>query len=213
MKVIPAINVNWDAEAEAVQQVEAVQSVATMLHIDVSDGSLTPVVTWNNPQRWQELSQGKPLQIHLMVADPETAIIPWLAIGIAQVIVHREVCGDTPHLLIERLSKLCTLHGTQLILAGGKDVPVEQLIECVADVTGFLLLTVQPGYSGQRMDSSVIEKIQTIRTQFPNIDIWVDGGINKETITAVREAGATGAVAASAVFHAEDPVAALTALQ
>ena len=91
--------------------------------------------------------------------------------------------------------------------------PVEALEPVLGMVDMALVMTVNPGYGGQKMIMECLEKIRWIRERYPKLDIQVDGGVNRETIAAAYEAGANVIVAGSAVFNAKDPAAEIALLR
>lgn len=219
MTVIPAINVGAGDDTELARQLEAVRGHAARVHVDVSDGTFAPTITWSDPARVRELAGPAGIQAHLMVARPEAILASWLDAGADEIVVHLEPLleagedEESPTVRLAAMRDACVARGAKLLIAAGPDLESRALLAYRSYAAGFLVLAVHPGLSGQRMQETALETVAVIREAFPDDEIWVDGGVNAETVARIRAAGASGAVAASAVFDAEDPVSALAALQ
>lgn len=217
MTVLPAINV--EDEAEAVEALQAVRDEVTRVHLDVSDGTMTPNRSWRDPARWQAVAGGIETQVHLMTRDPESVIEDWLQAGAREIAVHVEALApesEDGETLVARLSFLrdaCLAHDARLIVCGAYDVPVRRLLAVRAFADGFLVLGVPPGRSGQELRPEALGMARAIREAFEEVPVWFDGGVSAATMPGIAAAGATGVVASSAVFGADDPAVALRALQ
>lgn len=217
MKVIPVINVDEGDEAELMRRVDLVRKHTDRLHIDISDGTFAPTHTFRNAARIRELVGNLKIQAHLMVAEPEKIIEAWLDAGADEIVVHLEpLLGDEnaePAVLrLAKLREACLKRDAKLVIAGGPALESRALLAHRAYADGFLVLAVNPGPRGQEMQVAALDVVRVIRDTFPDDVIWVDGGVNQDTLADVRAAGTTAAVS-GAPFNAEDPVAALAALQ
>lgn len=219
MTVVPAINVAAGDGAELARQLGAVRGHADRIHVDVSDGTFAPTLTWQDPARVRELADGMAIQAHLMLAEPERVLDAWLDAGADEIVVHLEPLlaedeGAEPAVVrLAAMRASCLARGARLLVAAGPSLGSRAVLAYRAYADGFLVLAVTPGHSGQRLQEASLETVAVIRETFPDDAVWVDGGVNADTVARVRASGATGAVAASAVFGAEDPAAALAALQ
>ena len=195
------------------QVVESEQGGAGRIHLDVMDGhfvpnlSMGPAVT-RGVRRVTRL----PLEVHLMVEQPERFVDPFLDSGADGLIAHLEVLPDLRPFL-RRLRGL----GKKAGLAVRPDTPVEALEPFLAELAVALCMTVHPGYAGQAFLPESPGRIRRLRELIerhnPSCELEVDGGIGPETAWAVVEAGANVLVAASAVFGpSEGPAVAVRRL-
>lgn len=217
MKVIPVLNVGEEDEAEAARRLDLVRDHADQVHVDVSDGTFAPTRTFRDPARVRALAGNLRIQAHLMVAEPERIVGDWLDAGADEIVVHLEPLLDAADAepAVIRLAKLreaCLARNARLLIAGGPALESRALLAHRAYADGFLVLAVDPGPPGQRMQHASLDVVRVIRDTFPDDPVWVDGGVNAETVDEVRAAGATAAVS-GAIYHAEDPLDALAALQ
>ncbi|MBA4386327.1 MAG: ribulose-phosphate 3-epimerase, partial [Anaerolinea sp.] len=141
-----------------------------------------------------------PLDCHLMIDKPENLLEAFINAGASNITIHPE---NNPSIL-DTLSKIKTA-GCRAGIAINPSTPVEMIESMIPHADLILVMTVNPGYSGQKFLPEVIEKIAKISAlaqtcKNPPI-IEVDGGINTDTIALVRDAGATAFVSASAIFH------------
>ncbi len=219
MQVLPALNVAEGDEENLRAQLGAVPA-AEAFHLDVADGTMTGNVSWSDPARFRAIAGSRAVQVHLMVAEPEKVLASWLGIAPVSVIVHLDPLvaaeaagGEAAVARLARLRDACHAAGVELLLAGAASLGARTLVAHRAYADGFLVLAVTPGRSGEEMQDAALGTVAAIREAFEEVPIWVDGGVNGETILRARDAGATAAVAASAVFASSDPASALTALQ
>lgn len=184
---------------------------ADVLHLDVMDGCFVPNLTFG-PLVIKALSRVTtlPLDAHLMVRDADSLLEPLAEAGTARVAVHLESC---PHLhrTLERIRSLGMEPGVALNPAtsiGGLD-------EAVQWADFILVMSVNPGFGGQRFIAESLDKIARLRGMpgMADTDIAVDGGVDETTIGPLVKAGATTLVAGSAVFGRSDRSAALEALR
>jgi len=171
------------------------------IHIDVMDGHFVPNLTMG-PFIVETCHKNTtlPLDCHLMIEKPENLVDAFIKAGASNITIHPE---NNPK-IIETLGQIKAA-GCRAGIALNPSTPVEELEPLMDYADLILVMTVNPGYSGQKFMPEVIEKIAKIsvlaqKCQTPPI-IEVDGGINSDTITLVRDAGATAFVSASAIFH------------
>jgi ribulose-phosphate 3-epimerase len=198
-KIAPSILASDFARLGA-QVTEAEEAGADYIHVDVMDGHFVPNITIGPPVvRAVRGVTSLPLDVHLMIESPEVYLGPFCEAGADILTVHVETC---PHLhrTLQQIKELGCRAGVTLNPA----TPVVSLEEIIADVDQVLVMTVSPGFGGQRFIESMISKIQRVRAmldaQNPGADLEVDGGIGPETAGQVVEAGATVLVAGSAIF-------------
>ncbi len=177
---------------------------AEYIHIDVMDGSFVPEITIGAPvvKSLRKTSQAV-FDVHLMVEHPETQIKSFADAG-ADIITFHVEAAKHPHRIIQQIHELGCKAGVALN-PGTSLSMVEELVE---DSDMILIMTVNPGYAGQKFIDSMLGKIHMLYHMIEEMetecDIQVDGGINAETSVLVREAGANILVAGSAIFGAAD---------
>lgn len=196
------------------EEVARVQSAGVeFLHVDVMDGHFVPNITFGPPvlAALRRVTR-VPLDVHLMIADPDRYIDAFIAAGAAIVTVHVEV---TPHL--NRTVRRIREQGAQAGVAINPSTPVHVLEEIVNDVDLVLVMSVNPGFTGQQFLPASVRKIEAVRHLISDRDghavVEVDGGIDQSNVGLVAGAGASIVVAGASIFHAPDPAAAVQALR
>ena len=186
---------------------------ADWLHVDVMDGRFVPNLTFG--AKVIETLHGLtklPLDVHLMVVEPEKYFDSFVAAGASTLTIHVEAA---PHLQ-RQLARIREL-GCKAGAAVNPGPPIESVHEVIGDLDILLVMTVNPGFGGQKFIPASIDKIRRARAMLDaaksTAALEVDGGINRETIRAVRGAGADTFVAGNAVFTAADPAEEIRALR
>ena len=170
------------------------------LHIDVMDGDFVPSISFGMPVIKSIRKESKLFfDVHLMVTEPERYIRDFVDCGADSITVHAEACED-----LERTIEQIREAGVKVGVSIKPATPVNDISHMLEDVDMVLVMTVQPGFGGQKYLEECTEKIQElrdlIRDEDLNVDIQVDGGINDETMETVLKAGAKLVVAGSYVF-------------
>lgn len=179
---------------------------ADMIHVDVMDGRFVPEITVGAViVEAVRSATTLPADVHLMIANPERHVERFARAGVSSITVHAEAATHL-HRLIQQIKDL----GVRAAMALNPGSPLVLLEPVLSDLDMALLMTVNPGYAGQRFISSVIPKIRQLRTwiseRAPAVDLQVDGGIGEATAPQVVAAGANVLVAASAIFKGRDGV-------
>jgi ribulose-phosphate 3-epimerase len=184
---------------------------ADFLHLDVMDGHFVPNLTFGPPviaalARTTTL----PLDAHLMVTDADMLLEPLAKAGVARVAVHVEAC---PHL--HRTLSIVGDLGMERGVALNPSTPLGALEEALGWVDFVVVMSVNPGFGGQRFIPQTLSKVTRLRSIMgtDDVDITVDGGVDPETIGPLVRAGATTLVAGSSVFGQTDRSAALARLR
>ena len=190
------------------QIAEAESAGVDWIHVDVMDGHFVPNLTMGPfiVEACRRATQ-LPIDVHLMVEKPENFLEAFANAGASHLIVHVETCPE----IASTLKKIKSL-GCEAGVTLNPDTPVSALEAALPLADLVLVMTVHPGYSGQAFMPDVLPKVLETRRCLDALGspAWleVDGGVSTATISQVREAGATAFVAANAIFHYPDGIAA-----
>lgn len=181
------------------------RSAAEWVHIDVMDGVFVPNISFGFPVlKAIRKATAKCLDVHLMIVEPWKFIDQFAKLGIHIMNVHYEVC---PHL--HRTLRAIREAGMRPAVTLNPHTPVELLTDILCEADMVLLMSVNPGYGGQKFIEQSIRKVERLRKMIQEQGlstlIQVDGGVNLETGRQLVEAGADSLVAGSAVFKAPSP--------
>lgn len=182
---------------------------ADWLHLDVMDGVFVPNISFGLPviQSLRPVSR-LTFDVHLMIQNPIRYVEAFQKAGADYLTFHLESEGD-PGKTIEAIHRA----GMKAGISIKPGTPVERLLPYLPGLELVLIMSVEPGFGGQKFMPESLEKIAAVRTAAPDIHISVDGGINGETGALCRKAGADVLVAGSYVFGAENPAAAIARLK
>ena len=192
-------------------EIAKIAKVSDLLHLDVMDNVFVPNFTFNF-ERASKIIKESPLPVdaHLMVADVDHIAPEYAQAGCASVTIHAEATKDVSGTL-RAIRKIGARSGLALKPA----TQIEDYVDFIDDVDMFLIMTVEPGFGGQKFMTDMMSKVSRTRAIIGSRPIWlqVDGGVSLETIEIAADAGADTFVAGSAVFNAQDPAAMVTALR
>lgn len=211
--ICPSIlSADFSRLAEEIKDVES--KGADCIHLDMMDGHFVPNLTFGVPIiAALRKHVSIPFDAHLMVEHPDVYVDGLAKAGVQYVTVHQEAC---PHLdsTLQHIRNASMKCGVALNPA----TPVSSLSCVAAQLDMILIMSVNPGFGGQKFIPYSLDKIREARALLDSVGnteavVEVDGGVNADTVQAVKEAGATFLVAGSAVFGAADRAAAIAALR
>ncbi len=187
-------------------------SNATWIHIDIMDGQFVPNISFGFPvMKAIHKHATKPLDVHLMIATPDDYIEEFKASGAEILTVHYEACTHL-HRTLQRIKNA----GMKTGVALNPHTPISLLKDVLHEIDLVLIMSVNPGFGGQKFIPYTIEKVKELKTLISALgtstQIEVDGGVNLDTGKQLVEAGADALVAGSFVFGADDPVSTIQSL-
>ncbi|PVX50895.1 ribulose-phosphate 3-epimerase [Balneicella halophila] len=189
------------------------ESEADWLHLDVMDGRFVPNITFGMPiiSQMKALTD-KPLDVHLMIVEPEKYLEEFCQAGADILTVHAEACVHL-HRTVMKIKELGMKAGVSL----NPHTPVELLRDLVSEIDLVLLMSVNPGFGGQSFIENTYNKTRRMRAiadeQGTPLTIEIDGGVTDKNALKLVEAGADALVAGSYVFGADDPKARIASLK
>lgn len=212
VKIAPSIlSADFSCLGDQVRSVE--RAGVEYLHIDVMDGHFVPNITIG-PLVVEALRPKSKLvfDVHLMIEHPDEYVEDFVKAGADIISVHAEAC---PHL--HRSIQNIKAHGVKAAVALNPATPLSAIEYVLENLDMVLLMTVNPGFGGQKFIPEVLPKISDLRTRIKSLglhtEIQVDGGVTPELAGTIVKAGASVLVAGSAIFHAPDIAAAVKALR
>jgi len=188
-----------------------VEGAADWLHVDVMDNHFVPNLTLGLPVVEALLKATTiPVDCHLMIEDPDRWAPAYAEAGAGSVTFHVEAATAPV-----RLARNLRAAGSRAGMALRPATPVEPYVDLLPELDMLLIMTVEPGFGGQKFLDVVVPKIRRAKAAIGDLDVWlqVDGGVSDETIERCAEAGADVFVAGNAVYGAADPAAAIERLR
>ena len=184
---------------------------ADLVHVDVMDNHFVPNLTFGLPmvERLLQVTD-LPLDVHLMIDDPDRWAAGFADAGAAVVTFHAEAAVDPV-----TVARAIRAAGARAGVAVKPGTPPDAVLAHLEEYDQVLVMTVEPGFGGQPFQEAMLDKVAAVRAAIGGRDVWlqVDGGIGPETIRRAREAGADTFVAGSSVFGQDDPDAAVQRLR
>ncbi len=195
------------------KDVETVNRHADLFHLDVMDGVFVPNISFGFPVI-EAISKKavKPLDVHLMIIDPENYVERLAKVGAEMISFHLNATKD-PSAVLKQIRS----YGVKAGLVINPDIPVESLFPYLSEADFILLMSVFAGFGGQKFIEETYDRVRVLKAEIDrqglDIPIQVDGGVSASNAAALVDAGATILVAGSAVFKAEDPAAVIAAMR
>jgi ribulose-phosphate 3-epimerase len=183
------------------------------VHVDIMDGMFVPNISFGFPiVKAVKKHAKKPLDVHLMIVDPDRYLEDFKNAGADGIIVHYEVCPNL-HRTVQHIKEL----GCRAAVAINPHTPVALLEDIIGDLDQVLIMSVNPGFGGQQFIENTYKKLKDIselsKRYKPDLYIEVDGGVDEHNALELIEAGANVLVAGNSVFSARDPLAAIAYLK
>ncbi len=181
------------------RRIKTIKPFMQAIHIDLLDGKFVDNTTFLNPKPFKKYSEDIFFELHMMVDNPLQYLKPFADAGFKRFLGHVEKMPDIAEFVAEG-----QLLG-EVGLAIDKDTKPEDLKINYDDLDVLLIMTIKAGFSGLRFLPELLEKVKKIRSDYPELPIEVDGGINEETILQAKQAGASRFITTSALSTAKDP--------
>lgn len=186
---------------------------ADLVHVDVMDGHFVPNLSFGIPVLQALRRRTRlPLDVHLMVSNPDRLLDSYLAAGADRVAVHHEAAVHLDRLLAHIRQK-----GAKAGVAVNPATPVEVLVDALPSLDFVLLMSVNPGFAGQAFLPRALDKARRLRQMIAesdlDVEIEMDGGIDRDNLENVLKAGVDTCVVGSGIFAAPDPVARMSELR
>ena len=201
-EIVPSL-LSADFAILAEEVADMKEAGAERLHLDVMDGHFVPNLSFGIPVVKSLRSRSDlHFEVHLMVQNPGDRIDEFLKAGADTLIFHIEADGDASELI-----KRIKAGGIEAGISIKPETPLSSILELIPEIDLLLVMTVDPGFGGQAMIKSALNKVIDVKkmNETGNLLVEVDGGINLETIQEAAEAGTDLIVSGSTIFHSSDP--------
>jgi len=201
MNVTPAILAK--SKSEFIEKVKAVMPYVSFIQLDIMDGKFVSNKTWGSADQikkvFLEIGFNKKFEVHLMVKNPEKIIVKWAGVGAKRIIYHFESTKNHEKIIKKIKDEKC-----EVGIAINPETPVKNLLPYIYNINYVLVMSVNPGFSGQDFNYKVLKKIKEIKKINKKIKVGVDGGVNLKTAKKIVPAGADVLNVANAIFKSNN---------
>ncbi|MBL7054905.1 ribulose-phosphate 3-epimerase [Candidatus Woesearchaeota archaeon] len=191
------------------KEIKEIEDYADLIHVDIMDGRFVPPITFKADEI-KKIKTKLPLDVHLMVENPlkDGFIDDYSGAGASIITIHSE-CNEDINLLIKEIKSRNIKTGISI----NPNTPLDEIKPYLDKIDMVLIMSVNPGYAGQKFIEDVLPKIRELKKLKPELDIEIDGGISKGTIKKAFDAGADIFVAGSSIFGKENRKEAIAELR
>lgn len=193
MKIIPAILVK--SQADFLQQIHAIKGVADMIHLDIADGEFVPETTWADPKFIGDHLKID-CELHLMVKNPLAVIEQWNDVPQVRRILFHAESGANMTTVIEAIHD----QSCEAIAVLNPETPSTAIDSVANELDGVMAMTIHPGAQGRAFMPEILSKLAELKKNHPHLITQVDGGVNNETLSHIKQAGIDLACVGSAIF-------------
>lgn len=202
----------FDQVAIKIKRIEKEAPKIKWVQLDIMDGLFVPNTTWSDPSDLSKLNTKLNLEVHLMIQKPYSAMLNWIGRqNVKRILVHKESAADNNQ--IDKLINTAKQAGIEFGIVLNPDTSVESIKNYLPILDEVLLMAVRPGFSGQKFQNKILDKIRVLRQWNSRIPIGIDGGVNLETAPLAIKAGANRLCVASFLWNYGDLGKAVLALQ
>ncbi len=197
IEVIPAIIAKGFEELK--EKIKRIEPYVKWVQFDAIDGEFANNHSWNNPEDLKQLKTNLKLEAHLLIKNPELVIDNWVSSGVSRIVFHYS-STEKHQEIIEKVKKA----GLEVGIAINPEISIEVVDQYINQLDLVLVMTVNPGWSGQGFMEDMLGKIEQLRSKYPDVKIGVDGGVSIETAPKIIKAGADVLFSGSAVLNSQN---------
>ena len=207
-EIIPAILAK--SLEEFSDKIKKVENLVEMVQIDVADGKFVPNETFNDVEQIKGIATNLEYEVHLMVSNVEESVDEWLKLKPVRIIFHIEAVENGS---VDNIIQTIKDSGTEVGLAINPDTRLSEIESYLNKIHMILVMGVNPGFSGQEFQESVIERVKEIKNRKTSVKISVDGGVSVDNARELALAGVDVLSMSSAIFESGDVKGTIKALR